>query len=118
MELRPSEHTSDSTDPSDVECPVTRFLRVVGGKWKLLLVMHISQGTNRFGQLQRAIPAISKQMLTTQLRELEADGIVHREIFPVVPPRVEYTLTELGRSLLPVVGVVREWGIAHGDLAR
>lgn len=118
MELRPSEHTSDSTDPSDVECPVTRFLRVAGGKWKLLLVMHISQGTNRFGQLQRAIPAISKQMLTTQLRELEADGIVHREIFPVVPPRVEYTLTELGRSLLPVVGVVREWGIAHGDLAR
>lgn len=109
MEMRPLDLDSHSADPT-AECPVTRFLRVVGGKWKLLIVMHISQGTNRFGQLQRAIPAISKQMLTTQLRELEADGIIDREVFPVVPPRVEYTLTELGRSLLPVVGVVREWG--------
>jgi len=95
------------------ECPVTRFLRVVGGKWKLLLIFHIANGTNRFGALQRAVPGISKQMLTTQLRELEADGILHREIFPVIPPRVEYTLTDLGRSLLPVVDVVRDWGTAH-----
>lgn len=115
MDSRPLETAADPTDP---KCPVTRFLRVVGGKWKLLLVMHVSEGTNRFGQLQRAIPAISKQMLTTQLRELEADGIIHREVFAVVPPRVEYTLTDLGRSLLPVVGVVRDWGSTHGDLDR
>lgn len=115
MSSRPLEPAPGPTDP---ECPVTRFLRVVGGKWKLLLVMHISEGTNRFGQLQRAIPAISKQMLTTQLRELEADGIIHREVFAVVPPRVDYTLTDLGRSLLPVVGVVRDWGSTHGDLDR
>lgn len=107
METRPM--AAEST----AECPVTRFLRVVGGKWKLLLISHIANDTNRFGALQRAVPGISKQMLTTQLRELEADGILHREIFPVIPPRVEYTLTDLGRSLLPVVDVVRDWGTNH-----
>ena len=94
---------------------MTRFLRVVGGKWKLLLIFHIANGTNRFGALQRAVPDISKQMLTAQLRQLEADGILHREIFPVIPPRVEYTLTNLGQSLLPVVDSVRDWGAAHSS---
>lgn len=108
MESRPLARTEQAE-----ECPVSRFLRVVGGKWKLLLIFHIANGTNRFGALQRAVPGISKQMLTTQLRELEADGVLHREIFPVIPPRVEYTLTDLGQSLLPVVDVVRDWGTAH-----
>lgn len=92
------------------ECPVTRFLGLVGGKWKLLLIFHIEAGTNRFGALARAVPAISKQMLTSQLRELESDGILHREVYPVVPPRVEYSLTEFGRTLLPVIERIKDWG--------
>ena len=94
------------------ECPVSRFMRLMGGKWKPLVLFHVANGTNRFGALQRAIPSVSKQMLTTQLREMEADGILHREVFPVVPPRVEYSLTALGASLMPVIDAIRTWGEA------
>ncbi|MEL6641452.1 MAG: helix-turn-helix domain-containing protein [Pseudomonadota bacterium] len=100
---------------SDLPCPVTHALAVIGGKWKPLLLFVVTNGVNRFGAMQRAIPAITKQMLTQQLRELEADGILHREVFAEVPPRVEYTLTDRGRTLLPVVQTLGDWGRA--DLA-
>ncbi|MEJ6403989.1 winged helix-turn-helix transcriptional regulator [Yoonia sp. 2307UL14-13] len=95
----------------DKDCPVTHCLSVVGGKWKPLLLFCITNGVDRFGAMQRAIPAITKQMLTQQLRELEADGLISRTVFPQVPPRVDYALTERGRTILPVIGAMRDWGV-------
>lgn len=99
----------------DGGCPVTHCLSVIGGKWKPVIIFCIANGTNRFGAMQRAIPGITKQMLTKQLRELEADGIILRTVFAEVPPRVDYALTDTGRSVLPVIQAMREWGAA--DLA-
>lgn len=96
----------------DAPCPVTTCLGVIGGKWKPILLYLVENGCNRFGALGRAIPGISKQMLTSQLRELEADGIITRTIYAEIPPHVEYHLTEDGRSLLPIVHQMREWGVA------
>lgn len=93
-------------------CPVTHCLGMIGGKWKLLILFCIVNGVNRFGAMQRAIPTITKQMLTQQLRELEADGLISREIFPEIPPRVEYSMTVRGRSVLPVIKAMRDWGTA------
>ena len=89
-------------------------MRVIGGKWKPIILFCICHDVNRFGAMQRAIPAVTKQMLTQQLRELEADGLIHREVFAVVPPRVEYSLTDKGHSLLPVIDAMRAWGETHG----
>ncbi|HMS96825.1 MAG TPA: helix-turn-helix domain-containing protein [Tabrizicola sp.] len=93
-------------------CPVTHCLQVVGGKWKPVILFCIQNGVDRFGAMGRAVPGITKQMLTQQLRELEADGIVSRTVHPVVPPRVDYALTDRGRSLLTVVAAMRDWGQA------
>lgn len=92
------------------ECPVTYTMSKIGGKWKPIIIYLITKGANRFGVLQRGIVGISKQMLTKQLRELEKDGILNRKIYAEIPPRVEYSLTELGESLLPVIGSMRTWG--------
>lgn len=94
-------------------CPVTKCLSVIGGKWKPVILFCVSGGVNRFGAMGRAIPGVTKQMLTQQLRELEADGVLHREVFAEVPPRVEYSLTKKGQSLLPVVREMKAWGEAH-----
>ncbi|MEM9131228.1 MAG: helix-turn-helix domain-containing protein [Actinomycetota bacterium] len=98
---------------ADGDCPVTYCLSVIGGKWKPIILYLVVNGVNRFGVLQRNIDGISKQMLTRQLRELEADDVLDRHVYPEVPPRVEYTLTAKGRSLLPVIGAMRDWGQAH-----
>lgn len=100
-------------DPVLPSCPVTYCLRVVGGKWKPVILYVLSNDVNRFGRMRRAIEGISKQMLAKQLRELEADGVIHREVFAQVPPRVEYSLTAKGESLLPVVEAMRAWGERH-----
>ena len=92
------------------KCPVTYTMRKIGGKWKPIIIYLITKGANRFGVLQRGIEGISKQMLTKQLRELEADGILHRKIYAEIPPRVEYSLTELGETLLPVIASMKTWG--------
>ncbi|MEM9895905.1 MAG: helix-turn-helix domain-containing protein [Bacteroidota bacterium] len=92
------------------ECPVTFTLSIIGGKWKPIILFLISKGGNRFGILQRGIDGISKQMLTKQLRELEADGILERKIYAEIPPRVEYFVTDLGQSLMPVIGSMKKWG--------
>ncbi|MDO5686375.1 MAG: helix-turn-helix domain-containing protein [Neisseria sp.] len=94
-------------------CPVNTTLAIIGGKWKVLIVHHLSDGAVRFNALRRLMPDISQRMLTLQLRELEQDGIVHREVYPEVPPRVEYWLTELGQTLLPVIAAMHGWGESY-----
>ena len=91
-------------------CPVEVTLSIVGGKWKLQIVYCLLNGTKRFGQLRRLIPGATQQMLTLQLRELEQAGIIRRQVYAQVPPKVEYSLTELGRSLEPMVYQVASWG--------
>ena len=85
-------------------------MRVIGGKWKIIILYALQNGANRFGILQKTIPNISKQMLTTQLRELEKDKIISRTIFPEIPPRVEYDITPLGKTLFPIIGAMDKWG--------
>ena len=99
-------------DPHHSDCPVTFCLKILGGRWKPLLIFLIENDVNRFGALQRAIPDISKQMLTSQLRQLEHDTIITRTVFPVVPPRVDYRLSDFGRTLLPVIHQMKTWGEA------
>lgn len=97
-------------EKQDALCAVTHCSRLVGGKWKLIILFRISGKLNRFGALHRAIPGITKQMLTQQLRELEADGILNRKVFAEIPPRVEYSLTKRGRSIMPLVKAMKAWG--------
>lgn len=95
-------------------CPVAFTVDVIGGKWKSLILFHLMSGTKRFNELRRLIPDITQRMLTLQLKEApEVDGIIHREIYREVPPKVEYSLTELGSSLAPLVSAMREWGAVH-----
>jgi DNA-binding HxlR family transcriptional regulator len=91
-------------------CPVTATVNLIGGKWKLIILWCISNDINHFGQLQCAIPGISKKMLTSELRALEADGILSRTVYPVVPPKVEYNITELGATLRPLLNSIAGWG--------
>lgn len=92
-------------------CPVTRAVQALGGKWKLHIIYHLMQGTRRFSELHRAIPSVTQQMLTSQLRELEGDGIVSRQVYAQVPPKVEYSLTELGLGLRTVTDALVIWGL-------
>jgi len=94
-------------------CPVSATLKIIGGKWKPLILYFISVDVNRFGQLQRMIPDCSKRMMTTQLRELESDGLINRKVFAEVPPKVIYTLTEKGESLRPLFSELSKWGIEN-----
>ncbi|GGJ51584.1 winged helix-turn-helix transcriptional regulator [Deinococcus roseus] len=96
-------------------CPVELTLTVIGGRWKGVIMYHLTKGTLRFGQLKRLIPVITQRMLTLQLRELEADGLVSRTVYPEVPPRVDYALTEAGKSLQPIIHAMLEWGEQHQD---
>ena len=89
---------------------MTRAVGVLGGKWKLHIVYQLMKGTKRFSELRRAIPDVTQQMLTAQLRELEADGIITRTVYPVVPPKVEYSLTALGARLRAVTDALATWG--------
>jgi DNA-binding HxlR family transcriptional regulator len=99
---------------SDVQnCPVTATMQVIGGKWKILILYLIFNDINRFGKMSMVLKDISKQMLTTQLRELENDGLIERKIYPEIPPRVEYFFTEKGRSLMPLITMMKEWGNTH-----
>lgn len=91
-------------------CPLTNSMRVIGGKWKMIIVGHLMRGEKRFGELKREIQGITQKMLTQQLRELESDGIVHREIFKEIPPKVEYSLTDFGKGLVPLLNELWEFG--------
>lgn len=101
--------------PMDVKCPVESTLDIIGGKWKVVLLYHLIDGEKRFNELRRICPSITQRMLTLQLRELEEDGIVHREVYQQIPPKVEYSLTPLGRSLEPIIIQIREWGVAYRE---
>ena len=103
----------NDTAHSPSECPVNTTLSIIGGKWKVLILYNLSQETRRFNELRRQLPDITQRMLTLQLRELEDDGIVHREVYAQVPPKVEYSLTDFGRTLLPVVHAMHQWGTAY-----
>jgi DNA-binding HxlR family transcriptional regulator len=91
-------------------CPVTTTLSVIGGKWKPIILYIIREETKRFGEIRKMIPLITQKMLTQQLRELEEDGIIDRRVYPVVPPKVEYSLTAHGRSLMPILEAMAVWG--------
>ena len=94
-------------------CPVEATLELIGGKYKALILWHLSEKTMRFTELKKEIPHATAKMLTQQLRELETHALVHREVFPVIPPKVEYSLTDLGRSLMPVLVAMRDWGAEY-----
>ena len=93
-----------------LNCPVSATLNLVGGKYKALILWHLAEKKLRFSQLNKLIPGATAKMLTRQLREMEAQNLVHREVYPVVPPKVEYSLTDLGVSLMPVLVAMRNWG--------
>ena len=91
-------------------CPVSATLDLIGGKYKALILWHLAENKLRFSQLNKLIPSATAKMLTQQLREMESQNLIHREVFPVVPPKVEYSLTDLGKSLMPVLIAMRNWG--------
>ena len=106
-------HTSQS-QPA-IFCPVNTTLDIIGGKWKALIIYHLINGTQRFNSLQRSMTGITQRMLTLQLRELEADGLIHRTAYHVVPPKVEYSRTSSGRTLLAVIDAMHAWGTAYRE---
>lgn len=94
-------------------CPVEATLELIGGKYKALILWHLSEGKLRFSELRKVITNATPKMLTQQLRELEAQKLIHREVFPIIPPKVEYSLTELGQSLMPILVAMRDWGAGY-----
>lgn len=97
-----------------VGCPVEVTLAVIGGRWKVMVIHELLQGTRRFSELHRALKGVSHRTLTQQLRELEARGLIRRKVYQQVPPKVEYSLTPLGQSLEPVLTAMHEWAETHG----
>lgn len=91
-------------------CPVETTLTLIGDKWKVLILRDLMPGTKRFGELKKSIDTVSQKVLTAQLRDMEENGLVHREVYAEVPPRVEYSLTELGQSLKPILDAMWNWG--------
>lgn len=95
------------------ECPVEMTLQLIGDKWKVLIIRDLLGGTKRFNELMRSVGGISQKVLTSNLRSLEASGLVNRKVYPEVPPKVEYSLTETGLSLKPILDSMTEWGLAY-----
>ena len=98
---------------NDTHCPVETTIELIGGKYKALILWHLSSGTLRFSQLQKLITSATPRMLTLQLRELENQNLIHRKVYAEVPPRVEYSMTELGKSLMPILTAMRDWGAEY-----
>ena len=103
---------ASQTGSRNKNCPVSATIRLIGGKYMALLLWHLTGRTLRFSQLHRLVPEATPKMLTQQLRELEEDGLIVRTVYPVVPPRVEYSLTPLGESLFPILEAMYRWGSA------
>ena len=91
-------------------CPVQTCLNFISDKWKILIIRDLLDGTKRFNELKKSLAPITQKMLTQQLREMEQDDLIHREVYPIVPPKVEYSLTPLGKSLKPVIEEMKKWG--------
>ena len=98
---------------SQQNCPVEATLDLIGGKYKALILWHLATSKLRYCQLRDRLEGITPKMLTQQLRELESKQLIHREVFPIVPPKVEYSLTELGQSLMPILVALRDWGASY-----
>ena len=101
-----------------IHCEVEDTLKILGGKWKVLILRELLKGTQRFNEMSRSLEGITVKMLTQQLRELEKDGVIHRKVYPEVPPKVEYSLTPLGKSLNPVLQAMHEWAQKHSNEIR
>ncbi len=100
----------------EYRCFFELTLLVIGGKWKPIILNHLFlEKTLRFGEIRKRIPDVTERMLTKQLRELEADGLIHRKVYKVVPPKVEYTLNHIGARLVPVLKSMREWGVEYEE---
>ena len=97
------------------ECPVEMTLQLIGDKWKVLIIRDLLTGTKRFSELMRSVTGITQKVLTSNLRSMEADGLVNRKVYPQVPPKVEYSLTETGLSLKPILDSMAQWGIEYRD---
>ncbi|SFM25019.1 winged helix-turn-helix transcriptional regulator [Methanolobus profundi] len=110
-----TEKKTTSKNEKQYCCPVEATLGVIGGKWKPLILWQLKEEVLRYNSLQQALPGISPRMLTKQLRELEEDGLVRREMYPEIPPRVEYSLTDFGRTIIPVLEALCQWGIEYMD---
>ncbi|MGD6959991.1 winged helix-turn-helix transcriptional regulator [Rossellomorea aquimaris] len=100
------------------QCPIELSVSIFSGKWKTTIICQLLEGKKRYGELHRNIAGVTQKMLAEQLRELEEAGIVHREVYPVIPPKVEYELTDLGEGLRPVVQYLQEWGMNFGSNTR
>lgn len=100
-----------SFDPET--CPIARVSKVIQGKWTMVIVYLLSEGTLRFSEIKRKLPQVTEANLTKDLRLLESRGVVHREVYPVVPPKVEYSLTEMGRAFLPILDELNEWAAKY-----
>jgi len=96
-------------------CPIEAAAEVIGGKWKARILFQLQGGAKRFNELKRKLPGITQRMLTKQLRELEADQVVDRNIYPEIPPKVEYSLTEFGQTLKPSLQALQDWGLEYLD---
>lgn len=96
--------------PSNYNCPIEATIELIGGKYKALILWHLMNGVLRFSELRKLVPQATPKMLTQQLRELEEDKLIQREVYPVVPPKVEYSLSEFGRSIIPILDVMCNWG--------
>lgn len=94
-------------------CSVEAAISLIDGKWKCVLLFHLLDGTRRFNELRRHVPSVTQRTLTNQLRELETDGLITRKVYAVVPPKVEYSISELGRSLTPILKALKQWGDAN-----
>lgn len=99
-------------------CPVETTLTMIGDKWKVLILRDLMPGTKRFGELKKSIGSVSQKVLTAQLRDMEDKGLVSRKVYAEVPPRVEYSLTELGKSLFPILDAMRAWGESYKAQSR
>ena len=110
------EHPDGCAD--NQSCPVTTAIDVIGGKWKVIILYHLRDNTLRFGELRKCIPKITQKMLTQQLRELEANHLVARKVYAEVPPKVEYTSTQIADELRPIMDLLCVWGERHKELLR
>lgn len=108
----------DIEDILDEKCPVETALDVIDGKWKILILWYLRRDTKRFNELQKLMPRITQKMLSNKLKELEEDGIINREVYAVVPPKVEYSLTEYGKSLKPILKQLYLWGETHKEIKK
>jgi DNA-binding HxlR family transcriptional regulator len=113
QKITQEEQHNQSSQDDRLTCEVETTLQVIGGRWKVLIIRELMTDVRRFGELQRGLPGITQKMLTQQLRELENDGIVHREVYPQIPPKVEYSLTDLGETLKPILYMMHEWAAKY-----